>query len=122
MHIHSHSPDLLVSTDTNLCGSRCLVIEPHSACVCVLCLCFSDQTHVTPLTDPSTLQKNGKHQVNTAQNVPRASVELKENSPEHQMIIEALGPVFEWINQLVLNSISIYVLSTNLFSVERTPS
>lgn len=72
--------------------------------------------------DPSTLQKNGKHRVNTAQNVPRASVELKENSPEHQMIIEALGPVFEWINQLVLNTIPIYVLSTNLFSVERTPS
>jgi hypothetical protein len=72
--------------------------------------------------DSSTLRKNGKHRVNTAQNLPRASVELKENSPEHQMIIEVLGPVFEWINQLVRNSISIYVLSTNLFSVERTSS
>ena len=40
MHIHSHSQDLLVSTDTNLCGLHRLVIEPHSACVCVLCLCF----------------------------------------------------------------------------------
>jgi hypothetical protein len=51
--------------------------------------------------DPSTLRKNGKHHVNTSQNVPRASLELKENSREHHMIIEAFGPVFEWINQLV---------------------
>jgi len=61
-------------------------------------------------------------QVNTAQNLPRASVELKENSPKHQMIIEMLGPVFEWINQLVCKSVSVHVLSTNLFSVGRTSS
>lgn len=51
--------------------------------------------------DPSTLQKNGKHRVNTSQNVPRASLELKENSSEYRMFIEALGPLFQWINQLV---------------------
>jgi hypothetical protein len=51
--------------------------------------------------DPSTLQKKGKHRVNTSQNVPRASTELRENSPEYQMFVEALGPLFEWINQLV---------------------
>ena len=49
LHIHSHSQDLLVSTDTNLCGLHCSVIEPHSACVCVLCLCFFDQTHIASL-------------------------------------------------------------------------
>lgn len=58
--------------------------------------------------DPSTLQKNGKHRVNTSQNVPRASLELKEHSPEYQMFVEALGPVFEWINQLVRSSVSIH--------------
>ena len=72
--------------------------------------------------DPSTLQKKGKHRVNTAQNVPRASVELKDNFPEHQMFIKALGPMFEWIDQLVGKSLSIYTLSTNLFLVERTAS
>ena len=51
--------------------------------------------------DPSTLRKNGKQRVNTSQNVPRASIELKENSVEYQMFIDTLGPLFEWINQLV---------------------
>jgi len=36
-----------------------------------------------------------------SQNIPRASQELKENTAEYQMFIDALGPVFEWIKQLV---------------------
>jgi hypothetical protein len=52
--------------------------------------------------DPSTLQEKGKQRCNTSQNIPRASLELKENSYEYQMFIEALGPLFLWINQLVL--------------------
>jgi hypothetical protein len=73
-----------------------------------LCCIDNLQGDGTPShADPSTLQKNGKRRVNMSQNVPRASVELKEHSPEYQMFIEALGPVFEWINQLVRASISL---------------
>jgi hypothetical protein len=63
--------------------------------------------------DPSTLQKKGKHRVNTSQNVPRASTELKENSPEYLMFVEALGPLFEWINQLVSIGNSLQISTTN---------
>jgi hypothetical protein len=83
--------------------------------VCFSFLCFPVvlkffQGDGTPShADPSTLQKNGKHRVNTSQNVPRASLELKENAPEYQMIVEALGPVFVWINQLVRATISLYI-------------
>jgi len=38
--VHSHSQDLLVSLTLILCGSCRSVIEPCSACVCVLCLLF----------------------------------------------------------------------------------
>ena len=58
LHIHSYSQDLLVSTDTNLCGSHCLVIEPCSACVCVLCLCFlrSDSHCTSQRLHPSSVR------------------------------------------------------------------
>ncbi|KAF8958636.1 hypothetical protein BDZ97DRAFT_1612181, partial [Flammula alnicola] len=60
------------------------------------------QGNNTPsMADPSTLQKDGKKHVNTSQNVPRATRELKENSPEYRMFIEALEPVFNWIGKLV---------------------
>ena len=51
--------------------------------------------------DPFTLRKNGKQRVNNSQNILRASLELKENFTKYQMFIEALAPLFLWINQLV---------------------
>jgi len=33
--------------------------------------------------------------------IPRASQELKENSAEYQIFIDALGQLFKWIKQLV---------------------
>jgi hypothetical protein len=67
------------------------------------------------------LQKNGKRRVNTSQNVPRASLELKENSHEYQMFIEALGPIFQWINQLVWDFL-LFFSGVDLFSGESPSS
>ena len=63
------------------------------------------------------LKKNGKPRVNTSQNVPRASVELNENSYEYQMFI--LGLLF--INQLVMFCLC-YILSSDSFLGQNTSS
>ena len=56
--------------------------------------------------------------------IPRASQELKENSAEYQIFIDALGQLFKWIKQLVsiFLSKSVSVCHFNLFLGQRAGS
>jgi len=62
--------------------------------------------------DPAILQRENGHRLkNSSQNIPRGSQELKENSEEWLKLQHAFAPVFEWISELVLFSLIVFLLN-----------
>ncbi len=51
--------------------------------------------------DPTTLTKDGRRKINTCQNIPRRSNELKDRPEEYLQLQDTLMPIFEWLRQQV---------------------
>ena len=65
-----------------------------------------EQGNDTPTdAEPSTLQRDGKHHVNTCLNVPRTSTEMDIFSEEYVKLTEAFEPIFNWVDQTVFSLI-----------------
>ena len=61
-----------------------MVIDPHSTCVCVLCLCFFDQTHIAPLN--RSLNKAG-----TITHYMNVTLEISKQKQNEWLYVTKLG-------------------------------
>ena len=58
--------------------------------------------------DPAILLREGRQLKNSSQNIPQASLELKENSEEWLKLRHVLAPIFDWISELVRHCLMLF--------------